>query len=97
MGAEKFPKWGEIPWDRIDKIRISGDKKNVSFEFDLKGSKQKMTMSVSPDSTAFTLSLADGTPIVNATQRGREISILDFSTTPTKLPSWVKGMQRKSS
>ncbi len=95
MGAEKFPKFSEIPWGKIDKIRVSGNKKNFSFEFDLQGKRQKMTMSVAPGSTAFTLSMADGSPIINATQRGGEIAILDFSARPTKLPKWVKGLQAK--
>jgi len=96
MGADKFPKFSEIPWDKIDKIRVSGNKRNFSFEFDLKGRRQKMTMSVTPDSTAFTLSTTDGSPIVNATQRGKEIKVLDFSAKVSKLPKWVKGLQSKS-
>jgi hypothetical protein len=96
MGADKFPKFSEIPWDKIDKIRVSGNKKNFSFEFDLKGRRQKMTMSITPESTAFTLSAMDGSPIVNAIQRGKEIKVLDFSAKFSKLPKWVKGMQKKS-
>ncbi len=96
MGAEKFPKFSEIPWDKIDRVRVSGNKKNFSFEFDIRGKKQKMTMSITPDSTAFTLSNMDGSPIVNATQKGKQISVLDFSTKISRLPKWVKGLQRKS-
>ncbi|MEM2137742.1 MAG: hypothetical protein QW568_01520 [Candidatus Anstonellaceae archaeon] len=96
MGADKFPKFSEIPWDKIDELRVSGNKKNFSFEFDLEGRRQKMTMSVAPNSTTFTLSTMDGSPIVSATQRGKEIKVLDFSAKVSKLPKWVKGLQKKS-
>jgi len=80
MGKEKFPKPSDIPWDKIQEIRVSSDKSAYSFEFDLKGKKQKMTFAIAPDSTAVTLSTDTGNPIVYAKQKGREIRILDFST-----------------
>ncbi len=80
MGSEKFPGIQDIAWGKIKQVRVSSDGKNYSFEFDLHGRKQKMTMSIANGSTSFTLSGADGTPIVNATQKGREVRVLDFST-----------------
>jgi len=92
MGKEKFPKFSEIPWDRVKEIRISSGQSAYSFEFDLHGKKQKMTIRVEPDSTQFTLSSATGTPIVHATQKGREIKIIDFSSAPkpAKLPKLAR-------
>ncbi len=79
MALEKFPLSSEIPWNRVSQIRVSSDKNSYSFEFDMQGRKQKMTISVKPDSTSFTLSTSGGSPIVHATQSGREIKVLDFS------------------
>jgi hypothetical protein len=94
MGA-LFPHPDNIPWDKIKEVRVSKDGENFSFEFDLSGRKQKMTISVKPDSTAYTLSKDDGSPIIHADQRGTEISFIDFTKTPSKLPGWVKSMQKK--
>lgn len=80
MAIEKFPLSKEIPWDRIKTVRVSSDQGTFSFEFDLQGKKQKMTISIKPDSTAFTLSTDKGNPIVHAAQKGREVRILDFSS-----------------
>ncbi len=80
MGKEKFPKPSDIPWDKIREIRVSSDKSAYSFEFDLQGKKQKMTFAITPNSTAVTLSTDTGNPIVHATQKGKEVRILDFSS-----------------
>jgi hypothetical protein len=96
VGAEKFPFASDIPWDQVKEVRVSSDGTFYSFEFDLRGKKQKMTVGISPDQTSLTLSKNDGSPIVHATQKGSEISILDFSSKPTKLPGWVKKLQKKN-
>lgn len=75
----KFPHPADIPWDRINEIRVSSDKDTFSFEFDLRGKRQKMTIAVAPGSTSFTLSSDDGSPMLHASQKGREIKVLDFS------------------
>jgi hypothetical protein len=97
MGYEKFPTFNEIPWVKINEIRVSADSGIYSFEFDLHGKKQKMTITISPDSTTYTLSKNDGSPIVHATQKGTELSVVDFTTKPSKLPKWVKKLQKKHS
>jgi len=79
MGREKFPKPGTIPWDRIKEVRVSSDGKAYSFEFDLHGRHQRMTVTVAPGQTELTLSSDKGEPVVSAIQRGNEIKILDFS------------------
>jgi len=75
----KFPHPKNIPWDKIKEVRVSSDGSAYSFEFDLQGKKQKMTIAISPGSTSYTLSTDDGNPIINATQKGNEIRVLDFS------------------
>jgi hypothetical protein len=79
MGKEKLPKPGTIPWDRIKEVRVASDGKAYSFEFDLNGRNQRMTVTVAPGQTELTLSSAKGDPVVSAIQRGNEIKILDFS------------------
>lgn len=83
MAKEKFPRTDEIPWNSIRQIRVSSDEGSYSFEFDINGKTQKMTISVQPDKTSFTLSKADGSPIVHATQYGKEVRIFDFSSKPS--------------
>ena len=90
-----FPHPDSIPWNKIKEVRVSKDGEAFSFEFDIYGKKQKMTISIKPGSTAYTLAKDDGTPIVHADQKGTEISFIDFTKTPTKLPGWVKKMQKK--
>lgn len=92
---DKFPRPDEIPWDRIKEVRVSKDGEMFSFEFDIYGKKQKMTIAVKPGTTSFTLSKDDGKPIVHADQKGADVNIIDFTRTPSKLPGWVKGMQKK--
>ena len=94
--SEKFPHPDNIPWDKIKEIRVSKDGENFSFEFDVYGRKRKMTISITPNSTSYTLSSDNGTPLLHADQRGTEVSFVDFSKTPSKLPGWVKKMQKKS-
>ena len=89
MGKEKFPRTDEIPWNQIEEIRVSSEDKSFSFEFDLNGKHQKMTISVQPKQTDFTLSKDDGTPIVHATQSKGEVKILDFSSKPS-----IKGISK---
>ena len=79
MGKEKLPKPGSIPWDKIKEVRVSSDGKASSFEFDLNGRHQRMTVTVMPGQTELTLSSEQGEPVVSAIQRGNEIKILDFS------------------
>jgi len=79
MGKEKFPRYSEIPWDRIKEVRVTSDGKAYSFEFDLNGRNQRMTVTVAPGQTELTLSGGNGEPVVSAIQRGNEIKILDFS------------------
>jgi len=93
MGKEKFPKPSDIPWGKIREIRVSSDKSAYSFEFDLQGRKQKMTFSITPNSTAVTLSTDKGNPIIHAAQKGKEIRILDFSS---KLSLSSKGNAKPS-
>ncbi|MCX8194548.1 MAG: hypothetical protein N3G22_00345 [Candidatus Micrarchaeota archaeon] len=95
MGSEKFPSPSEIPWDKINEIRITADGENYSFEFELHGKKQRMTIGINEDGqTTFTLSGIDGKPIVFAKQKKDEIKIIDF-TTKSPLPFWVKKLQKK--
>lgn len=91
----RFPLSTDILWDRIKEVRVSRDGETFSFEFDIYGKKQKMTIAVKPGSTSYTLSKDDGTPLVHADQKGAEVSFIDFTRTPSKLPGWVKGMQKK--
>lgn len=79
MGKEKFPRYREIPWDKIKEVRVSSDGKASSFEFDLNGRHQRMTVTIAPGQTELTLSSDQGEPVVSAIQRGNEIKILDFS------------------
>jgi hypothetical protein len=79
MGIEKFPYSNEIPWNKIKEIRVSTDGGAYSFEFEISGKKQLMTIMISGNETSFTLSKMDGTPIVHATQSGRDIKVVDFS------------------
>ena len=79
MGREKFPKSNEIPWDKIKEMRVTSDGKASSFEFDLNGRHQRMTVTIMPGQTELTLSSEQGEPVVSAIQRGNEIKILDFS------------------
>ena len=79
MGKEKLPKPGTIPWDKIKEVRVTSDGKAYSFEFDLNGSRQRMSVTVAPGQTELTLSSDKGEPVVSAIQRGNEIKILDFS------------------
>jgi hypothetical protein len=79
MGKEKLPKPGTIPWDKIKEVHVSSDGKAYSFEFDLNGRNQRMTVTVAPGQTELTLSNVKGDPVVSAIQRGNEIKILDFS------------------
>ena len=95
MGAEKFPLAEEIPWDKIKDVRVTSDGENYSFEFEIYGRKQRMTIGIAPDHTTFTLSDDAGKPIVHATQKGSEVSVADFSVKPV-LPDWVKKMQKKN-
>ena len=90
MAKEKFPRTDEIPWNSIRQVRVSSNDGGYSFEFDMNSRNQKMTISIQPDKTSFTLSREDGTPIVHATQHKRDIRIFDFSTKPS-----VKGMSKK--
>jgi len=84
MGKEKFPRFSDIPWSKIKEFRVSSNDSAYSFEFDIHGKKQKMTIKVEPGSTQFTLSSMDGKPIVHATQKGGDITILDFSSQPKR-------------
>ena len=79
MGKEKFPRYSDIPWDKIKEVRVTSDGKAYSFEFDLNNSRQRMTVTVAPGQTELTLSSGQGEPMVSAIQRGNEIKILDFS------------------
>jgi hypothetical protein len=79
MGKELFPHYNEIPWGKIHEVRISSDGGAYLFEFEIAGKKQLMTISITGGQTSFTLSKAGGSPIVHATQKGREIRVLDFS------------------
>ena len=90
MAKEKFPRTDEIPWNSIRQVRVSSDDGAYSFEFDMNGRNQKMTISIMPDKTSFTLSKEDGTPIVHATQHKKDIRVFDFSTRPS-----IKGISHK--
>ncbi len=95
MVSEKFPNQDSIPWDKIKEVRVSKDGETFSFEFDIYGRKRKMTIAIGPNTSSYTLSKEDGTPILHADQKGTEISVIDFAASPTKLPGWVKGLQKK--
>ena len=97
MVLEKFPLSSEIAWSQIKEVRVSSDKdaQSYSFEFDLGSKKEKMTISIGPKSTSYTLSAEDGTPIVHATQEKGEVKVIDFSIRP-KLPPWLKKLQKES-
>ena len=101
MPKEKFPRTDEIPWNSISQVRVSSSDGSYSFEFDMGGRRQKMTISVQPNKTSFTLSKEDGTPIVHATQQKREVRIIDFSSRPalkssaTGKPRTIKAARKK--
>ena len=90
MMKEKFPRTNEIPWNSIRQVRVSSDDGVYSFEFDLNGRNQKISISLLPDHTTITLSKEDGTPIVHATQKKNAVHIFDFSSKPS-----IKGMSKK--
>ena len=82
MAGPAFPNIDDIAWGKIKEIRVSSDRNSYSFEFDLHGRRQKMTITLGPGSTSYTLSSDDGTPIIHGTQKGREFRVIDFSTKP---------------
>ncbi|VVB99311.1 Uncharacterised protein [uncultured archaeon] len=84
MALEKFPRMREIAWGKIHEVRFdkSRERDSYSFEFDLDGRKQKMTISFTPDSVSYTLSTDDGNPIATAIQKGGEVKVIDFSRAP---------------
>lgn len=90
MAKEKFPQPDEIAWGNISQVRVSSQDSGYSFEFDLPGKGQKMSISVQPRQTSFTLFKRDGTPIVRATQSGKEVHIFDFSSKLSRLPAAKK-------
>jgi hypothetical protein len=79
MGMEKFPLSSEIPWDEIREVVITSDGGAYSFEFSVDGKKQKMTITIGQGQTDFTLTGENGLPIIRATQKGRELRVLDFA------------------
>lgn len=94
MGIEKMPLSTEIPWNKIKEVHISSDGGSYGFEFEIAGRKQLMTVTVGNGQTSFTLSKLDGSPIVNATQKGRELRVLDFSKKlQLKKASALKGVK----
>jgi hypothetical protein len=82
----KFPHSNEIAWGKIKEVRVSSGEGNYSFEFDLPGKDQKMTISITPGKTSYTLSKEDGSPLLHATQDGKEVRIFDFSAKLAKIP-----------
>jgi hypothetical protein len=86
MGMEKFPLSSEIPWDQINEVRVTSDGGAYSFEFEVAGKKQKMTVTIGLGQTEFTLSKQNGSPIIHAIQKGRVLRVLDF-TNKLKLQS----------
>ncbi|MEM4554304.1 MAG: hypothetical protein QXT25_00445 [Candidatus Anstonellaceae archaeon] len=80
--SSKFPHPSDIPWDKIQKIKVARDtdKEIYSFEFDLHGRMQKITITIGPDSTSYTLSSADGTPLLHGVQKGKEFKLYNFSS-----------------
>ena len=76
---EKFPLSSEIPWDRIKEVRVTSDGGTYGFEFEVAGKKQVMTITITNGQTEFTLSRPNGTPIVHAIQKGRDLRVLDFT------------------
>ena len=86
MGA-KFPNINDIAWGKIRQVRVSSDpgKNSYSFEFSLNGRKQKMTIAIDSGSTSYTLSTAEGDPIIYGVQRGKEFKVIDFSAKPLKV------------
>ena len=83
MGT-KFPNINDIAWGKIRQVRVSSDpgKNSYGFEFSLNGRKQKMTIAIDSDSTSYTLSSAEGDPIIYGVQRGKEFKVIDFSAKP---------------
>ncbi|MCX8174660.1 MAG: hypothetical protein N3E51_00430 [Candidatus Micrarchaeota archaeon] len=93
MAKLKFPSIDEIAWGKIQEIRVSSNKQSFSFEFDLHGRRQKMTITISPDSTSYTLSDDDGTPLLHGIQKGREFRVIDFSPKAQSIAEKkIKGM-----
>lgn len=79
MGKDKFPRYSEIPWGKIREITVSTDGGSYGFEFEIAGKKQMMTITIADGQTSFMLSKPDGSPIINATQKGRDVRVIDFS------------------
>ncbi|MCX8197444.1 MAG: hypothetical protein N3G80_03985 [Candidatus Micrarchaeota archaeon] len=77
----KFPHPNDIAWDKIDKIKVAHDnaKDIFSFEFELHGRKQKMTISIGKDFTSYTLSSQNGAPLLHGIQKGKEFKLIDFT------------------
>lgn len=87
----KFPNVNDIAWGKIREVRVSNGpgKGAYSFEFDLNGRKQKMTIAIDGNTTSYTLSTEDGSPLLHGIQNGREFRVIDFSSKPS-----LKGANR---
>jgi len=81
----KFPNVNDIAWGKIREVRVStGPGKDAySFEFNLNGRKQKMTIAIDGSTTAYTLSTEDGNPLLHGIQKGKEFKVIDFSSKPS--------------
>ncbi|MEM4633856.1 MAG: hypothetical protein QW275_01750 [Candidatus Anstonellaceae archaeon] len=88
----KFPHPSDIPWDKIKEVKVSKDANAYSFEFDLHGKRQKITLTINDNSTTYTLSKEDGTPIISAIQKGKEIKVLDFTQKPSHAVKKLSGI-----
>lgn len=91
---DHFPKPGEIDWSKVKEYRVSSNDNAYSFEFDVDGKRQRMTLVVAPDSVQLTVADEQGNPLATATQKHDELSLVDFTTRPA-LPSWLKKMQMR--
>lgn len=79
IDKEKLPMFSRIPWGEVKEIRVSRSDSAYSAMFSLNGKAQMVTIRAAPDSTQFILSAKDGRPFIEATQKGSEITITDFS------------------
>lgn len=79
--SSKFPHPSDISWDKIKQIKVAQDidENSWSFEFDLHGKRQKMTITIGKDFTSYTLSSDAGTPLLHGVQKGKEFKLYDFS------------------
>jgi len=78
IDKEKIPQLAHIPWGEVQEIRVSRNDSAYSATFNTNNA-QIVTAKTGPGFTDIALTKPDGTLLVQATQKGNEITIVDFS------------------